>query len=158
MLLAGAGGGTHRRRCTTLACERAIGKFAGCSPPCHNWARSAAIAARCAFQVSIPDSADCAHAAHIALILLNLLPTAVRALQVNRVLFARQTRRCKTSIPVDFGREARIAIGIGRRFSSPTEHGSPRDLRGFGWCERQFRRRSPGSRKNKCAAVARDPP
>lgn len=45
--------------------------------------------------------------------------------------------------PFDFGREARIAMGVGGIFlDPPTASGSPREMRGFGWCERQFGRRN----------------
>jgi hypothetical protein len=44
---------------------------------------------------------------------------------------------------LDFRRIVRIGVVIGWPSHSRPLKGSPRDLRGFGTCERQFRRRDP---------------
>jgi hypothetical protein len=44
---------------------------------------------------------------------------------------------------LDFCRKGRIAMGAGRWTWPPVKQGSPRAVRGFGSCERQFRRREP---------------
>src|ERR1700675_3942335 len=44
---------------------------------------------------------------------------------------------------LDFRRIVRIGVVMGWPSQSRPLKGSPRDLRGFGWCERQVRRREP---------------
>jgi hypothetical protein len=44
---------------------------------------------------------------------------------------------------LDFRRIVRIGVVMGWPRQSRPLKGSPRDLRGFGWCERQVRRREP---------------